>query len=464
MSRTSYKSAISRWIHREGVDNQVFYDCDDMKADTVSYKSFSEASPDPRGQDLPAHRELPATEPKKRLLSAYSMYLGYLFSILAGIIFTASNVLVKLVPRLDPWLLLLFRAILQLALMVPVMAYSRASVLGPSEHRIKIYFQGVIGGLLPVAIYFAVRRLPLGDAAAIFFSAPVVTLVLSCIILREHCGIYRILTILLMLAGVILLCRPSVLFKEEEARPLPSAEDAAGISSLAFSGDLSMSSSYYTSFHQLLQYNLLGWPIGVNITKGDGLRELLGDPPRGKGFHGDDHDQQGGHDLHGAAANVPDEVEVVKNVRDPVGLAAAIAVPLLSACLALLTRQCADVHCSVLVFWFGAGALVVSVAGFCTLGNQQISYGVQEWVLTTIIALLGITGNLIMTKALSWLKPGKVMILRSSEIVAAYILQISVFKTVPVWLDLGGALLVLGSVLLIGLEGIIVPRIKWRFF
>ncbi len=28
----------------------------------------------------------------------------------------------------------------------------------------------MIGGVLPVAIYFAVRRLPLGDAAAIFFS------------------------------------------------------------------------------------------------------------------------------------------------------------------------------------------------------------------------------------------------------------------------------------------------------
>jgi hypothetical protein len=25
--------------------------------------------------------------------------------------------------------------------------------------------------------------------------------------------------------------------------------------------------SYYTSFHQLLQYNLLGWPIGLNISQ-----------------------------------------------------------------------------------------------------------------------------------------------------------------------------------------------------
>jgi hypothetical protein len=29
---------------------------------------------------------------------------------------------------------------------------------------------GLIGGVLPVAIYFAVRRLPLPDAATIFFS------------------------------------------------------------------------------------------------------------------------------------------------------------------------------------------------------------------------------------------------------------------------------------------------------
>jgi hypothetical protein len=35
------------------------------------------------------------------------------------------------------------------------------------------YIAGIIGGVLPVAIYFAVRRLPLGDAATIFFSGTV---------------------------------------------------------------------------------------------------------------------------------------------------------------------------------------------------------------------------------------------------------------------------------------------------
>ena len=39
----------------------------------------------------------------------------------------------------------------------------------------------------------AVSILPLGDATAIFFSSPAFTMVLSTIILKDHCGIFRTL-------------------------------------------------------------------------------------------------------------------------------------------------------------------------------------------------------------------------------------------------------------------------------
>ena len=40
----------------KGASAQVFYDCDD-KADTASYKSFTEVNPEARAQEAPAHRQ-----------------------------------------------------------------------------------------------------------------------------------------------------------------------------------------------------------------------------------------------------------------------------------------------------------------------------------------------------------------------------------------------------------------------
>jgi hypothetical protein len=37
-----------------------------------------------------------------------------------------------------------------------------------------------------------VRSLPLGDATAIFFSSPAFTMLLSTVLLKDHCGVYRV--------------------------------------------------------------------------------------------------------------------------------------------------------------------------------------------------------------------------------------------------------------------------------
>ena len=45
--------------------------------------------------------------------------------------------------------------------------------LGPREARNKIFLQGLFGGMLLLAIFVAVRHVPLGNASAIFFCTPV---------------------------------------------------------------------------------------------------------------------------------------------------------------------------------------------------------------------------------------------------------------------------------------------------
>jgi len=430
MSRISYKSCISRNTKGEagGVDNPVFYDSKDDEFETGSYYSVCDNERPPAIMEQTKSEESSeGSQLKKEDMPPKQVYLGYVFSILAGITFTASNVLIKLVPSLDPWSILLFRATLQLVIMIPVLIYSKSNPLGPRGNRIGIYMQGIVGGVLLLGIFLAVKRVPLGDCAAIFFSAPAFTLILSCLVLREHLRLYRSLITLFLLSGVVLLSRPSFIFQ-------PSQQQEVEIVSDDVTNLTSSSHADLIGYHRhLVRFNVLGWPVSFNKTH-DHNNMLLGALPP------------------------PDSEEY-----DVIGVIAAVSVPILSAYLVILTRQCREAHYSVLVFWFGLGALCVSLVGVFTLGNPQLFQSAQDWVLACLIAVLGIAGNILMTQALKWVAPGKVMVLRSFEIVAAYILQICVFNTTPVWLDLGGTVLVMMAVLLMGTEDIIMRRFPFRF-
>ena len=57
----------------------------------------------------------------------------------------------------------------------------------------------------------------------------------------------------------------------------------------------------------------------------------------------------------------------------------------------------------------------------------------------------------------------KVMVVRSFEVVAAYILQVTVFDVATHWTDLAGTACVISAVVMMGLEDIIMERLDWRF-
>ena len=61
--------------------------------------------------------------------------------------------MVKVLPEIDPSEVLLFRAIVQLVLTVPIMAMMKASPLGPPGLRLLVYLQGIIGCLTVTCIF-----------------------------------------------------------------------------------------------------------------------------------------------------------------------------------------------------------------------------------------------------------------------------------------------------------------------
>merc|ERR1712079_829319 len=318
------------------------------------------------------------------------VYLGYCCAILAGLCFTSSNVMVKYIPEVNSWQLLFVRCMAQLATMVPIMYFGKHNILGTPDlaTRWRLAAQGVLGGFLLLGIFVAVEKLPLGDCTAIFFSSPTFTMVLSFLILKDHCGVWRVLVALVLLTGVLILARPPALFP--------------------------------------------ALPPSANHTR----------------HHG-----------------VPADVGEANGEYDLVGILAALAVPTLSAWIVIITRQAKHVHYSVLVFWFGVGGLVVSIIGIFASGDGPIfhDWDIREWVLSFMVALVGILGSIVMTKAVCWVTPSKVMVVRSFEVVAAYILQVTVFDVPTHWSDLAGTMCVIAAVIGMGVEDCWMQKFNWRF-
>ena len=112
--------------------------------------------------------------------------------------------------------MLLVRCLGQSLGMLPLTWWYEVSLLGTPDlpTRWRLCAQGVVGGAFLLCIFESVQRLPIGDCTAIFFSTPAVTLILSAVILRDHCGLYRTLIGTCLVAGVVIISRPPALFSD----------------------------------------------------------------------------------------------------------------------------------------------------------------------------------------------------------------------------------------------------------
>ena len=131
----------------------------------------------------------------------------------------------------------------------------------------------------------------------------------------------------------------------------------------------------------------------------------------------------------------------------------------------IICRQAKHVHYSVLVFWFGVGGLVVSLVGMFLRDSEHMiqTWSIKEWMLSFMVALVGILGSIAMTKAVCWVTPSKLMVVRSFEVVAAYILQVTVYDVPTHWSDLAGTMCVISAVIAMGLEDYLMEKLNWRF-
>jgi len=206
-------------IHTNGIVNEGFQDSlSYYSIDDADLPSIAAVAPNPRQRSVSSCGETPqilnakTVDSEEKEQSKTHKLLAYLAVSMAAIAVAGSASVISMVPTLSTWVLLVYRSILQLLIALPLLLGTKTNVLGPPGFRWRLYLTGLLSGFLLLALYLSISILPPHFVAPIFMTTPVVTVFLSRIILQEHLGLYRALTMCLLVAGILFLSRPFSIF------------------------------------------------------------------------------------------------------------------------------------------------------------------------------------------------------------------------------------------------------------
>ncbi|XP_035001336.1 solute carrier family 35 member G1 [Hippoglossus stenolepis] len=111
----------------------------------------------------------------------------------------------------------------------------------------------------------------------------------------------------------------------------------------------------------------------------------------------------------------------------------------------ILRKMGKSVHYYLSVWYYAVIGLIECLIAVSVLGEWKYPYcGRDRWLLM-LIAVLGIAGQTFLTKALQIEKAGPVSLMRTVDVVLAFIFQFIFFNRAPTLWSLGGALCVVAS-------------------
>ncbi len=138
-------------------------------------------------------------------------YVGILLATLSSLFFSLCSVIVKWMVHIDPMELAVCRFVGVLMPAIPVIIYANKPVF-PNGKRLMLVLRSLFGTTGLMLSFYAFRHMPLADASVIVFSVPVFVAIFAYLFLKEPCGLFNVVTIVLTLLGVILITRPTFVF------------------------------------------------------------------------------------------------------------------------------------------------------------------------------------------------------------------------------------------------------------
>ena len=146
--------------------------------------------------------------------------LGIMLVIAGVLVNQTINVVVKK-TAMPALLLLLWRDGLRLATVdLPLLTFYNKNPF-PQGQRLLLIGRGLIVGTQMAVQFYAVKLLPLADFTMISCIKPAFVTLLSCIFLKEACGIFEIFNLVLVLAGITFVIQPQFIFGAREVEYTP---------------------------------------------------------------------------------------------------------------------------------------------------------------------------------------------------------------------------------------------------
>jgi drug/metabolite transporter (DMT)-like permease len=139
--------------------------------------------------------------------------LGMRYMALGALSFSVMSLLVKVGgQRLPPQEMVMVRAVITLILSTWAVRAARVSPWGTPGRRGLLSLRGIVGFLALSCFYHSIVNLPLADATVIQYTNPVFAGLLAVPFLGERLRRREVMSVLVSMAGVALVMRPSFLF------------------------------------------------------------------------------------------------------------------------------------------------------------------------------------------------------------------------------------------------------------
>ena len=141
---------------------------------------------------------------KKQKSEKLSVFKGLFLAMISGVFYSIAAVVVKKMKNMHTGQLASYRFVAILVFSMPSAVKSQENIFGPKDLRFLLVLRGIFGATNLLLNFIAFRYLPLGEAAVIIFSVPVFVTVAARIFLKEPCGIFQSITVLLTVIGITL--------------------------------------------------------------------------------------------------------------------------------------------------------------------------------------------------------------------------------------------------------------------
>lgn len=138
-------------------------------------------------------------------------YLGLLLAALSAMFFSLCSAIVKWMSDVNPVALAAYRFIGVLLPTIPILIHQQRPCF-PKGKRIMLILRSFTGTTALMLSFYAFRHMPLSDASVIVFSVPVFTSIFARMFLKEPCGWFNALSVIVTLIGVVLITRPPMIF------------------------------------------------------------------------------------------------------------------------------------------------------------------------------------------------------------------------------------------------------------